>query len=300
MASRPCRCRHMPTPATRRGHGQRRQEDREVRQVLPEQGGREVDADARGQGDEQFAGEAQPGHRALARGRLEVGAVEVVGPDDRDGAGGGVRVDLGRGRRGRPRTVRRDAIRSRAEEARPADRRSRGGASVSEPGRRGPRGSARTGSVRTGGERRACGRAGGPGSPRWRARAPPAASAGARPPPPGPPRSGPSAPAPAASRATVGCSGPSTPRRPVARCGRRSRSCAGRSRRCSSGRRPLRRAAGGCAVSSGSSQLRRRLARLARSMPASRRISASDRPPVSGFQSGSAITLLPTSPACAG
>jgi hypothetical protein len=51
---------------------------------------------------------------------------------------------------------------------------------------------------------------------------------------------------------------------------------------------------------SSSSQRRPRRPERGASMPASRRISASGRPAVSGFQSGSAITVLPTSPTGAG
>ena len=46
-------------------------------QLLPEQGGGEVDAHTGGQGDDQLAGEAQPGEGALLRGGVEV-VVEVA------------------------------------------------------------------------------------------------------------------------------------------------------------------------------------------------------------------------------
>src|SRR4051812_26953869 len=81
------------------GDRERGQQDGDVRDVLPEQGGGEVDADARGQGDDQLAGEPQPGQRALARRGLQVTRiVEPIRPDDGDRAGGRMQID----RRGAP------------------------------------------------------------------------------------------------------------------------------------------------------------------------------------------------------
>ena len=80
-------------------HRQWREQDGDVRDVLPEQRRGEVDADAGGQGDDQFTGEPQPRERTLLRRGVQiVGVLELVGADDGDRAGRRVRIDRCRAR----------------------------------------------------------------------------------------------------------------------------------------------------------------------------------------------------------
>ena len=241
-----------------------------MRDVLPEQGGREVDADAGGQGDDQLAGEAQPGQRALLRASSRGRRRPRTPRAGRRGSGrstGATRpapASPGRalGRPLRP-AARRAGARARHGGPARARRRRRGDARLAVGTQRRDRPARRR-------ARRACGRA----ACRGIAAVDGLGGRGAR-----------------GGRAALGY--------------RRRRSSRDRSllRRPSSGPPgggrlgPPLADAGllGVVPASGGGA-----ARLADSMPASRRISASERPPVSGFQSGSAITLLPTSPACAG